>query len=72
DEMYLTGCKQNELRHGQEKAEGIVHYVRMRRDSARQQLEQLRKQTPRATDSASFPDTLEQLPPGSVTSESRR
>jgi len=26
DEMYLTGCKQNELRHGQEKADGIVHY----------------------------------------------
>jgi hypothetical protein len=35
----------------------------MRRDSARQQLEQLRKQTPRATDGSSFPDTLEQLPP---------
>src|SRR6266540_3022686 len=53
DEVYLTGCKQNELRHGQEKAEGIVHYVRMRRDSARQQLEQLRKETPRANDSES-------------------
>jgi hypothetical protein len=62
DEVYLTSCKQNELRHGQEKAEGIVHYVRMRRDSARQQLEQLRKRTPRATDSASFPDTMEPLP----------
>ena len=62
DEVYLTGCKQNELRHGQEKAEGILHYVRMRRDSARQQLEQLRKQTPRATDSASFPATMEPLP----------
>ncbi|HET9080884.1 MAG TPA: CotH kinase family protein, partial [Trebonia sp.] len=62
DEVYLTGSKQNELRHGQEKAEGIVHYVRMRRDSARQQLEQLRKQTPRATDSASFPSTMEPLP----------
>src|SRR5690242_4481010 len=62
DEVYLTGCKQNELRHGQEKAEGILHYVRMRRDSARQQLEQLRKQTPRATDSASFPSTMEPLP----------
>ena len=62
DEVYLTGCKQNELRHGQEKAEGIVHYVRMRRDSARQQLEQLRKETPRATDSASFPSTMEPLP----------
>jgi CotH kinase protein len=63
DEVYLSGCKQNELRHWQEKAEGIVHYVRMRRDSARQQLEQLRKTTPRATDRASFPATMELLPP---------
>ncbi len=62
DEVYLTGCKQNELRHGQEKAEGIVHYVRMRCDSARQQLEQLRKTTPRATDAADFPTTVEPLP----------
>jgi len=36
------------------KAEGIIHYVRMRHDSARQQLEQLRKETPRANDSESF------------------
>ncbi len=59
DEVYLSGCKQNELRHGNEKVEGIVHYVRMRRDSARQQLQQLRKTTPRATDSAAFAATLE-------------
>ncbi len=62
DEVYLSGCKQNELRHGQEKAEGIIHYVRMRRDSARQQLAQLRKSTPRATGGAGFPATMEQLP----------
>jgi hypothetical protein len=63
DEVYLSGCKQNELRHGQEKAEGIIHYVRMRRDSARQQLEQLRKTIPRSADGASFPATMEPLPP---------
>jgi hypothetical protein len=62
DEVYLSGCKQNELRHGQEKAEGIVHYVRMRRDSARQQLEELRKTTPRVNDPADFPATMEPLP----------
>jgi hypothetical protein len=62
DEVYLTGCKQNELRHGQEKADAIVHYVRMRRDSARQQLEQLRRETPRASDSESFPAVVEPLP----------
>lgn len=67
DEVYLSGCKQNELRHGQEKADGIIHYVRMRYDSARQQLDQLRKQTPRAIGGHGFPDTMESLPPGSVT-----
>ena len=55
----MSGCKQNELRHGNEKVEGIVHYVRMRRDSARRQLQQLRKTTPRATDPAAFATTLE-------------
>ena len=59
DEVYLSGCKQNELRHGNEKVEGIVHYVRMRRDSAGQQLQHLRKTTPRATDPAAFAPTLE-------------
>jgi hypothetical protein len=63
DEVYLSGCQQNELRHGQEKADGIVHYVRMRRDSAREQLERLRKEMPSATGRASFPATMEPLPP---------
>jgi hypothetical protein len=62
DEVYLTGCQQNELRRGQQKTEGIIHYVRMRHDSARQQLERLRKETPRASDGESFPDTMEPLP----------
>ena len=57
DEVYSSGCQQNELRHGNEKAEGIVHYVRMRRDSARQQLQELRKTIPRATDPAAFAAT---------------
>jgi hypothetical protein len=55
DEVYLSGCQQNELRHGQEKAEGIIHSVRMRHDSARQQLKQLRAATPRANGSAGIP-----------------
>jgi CotH kinase protein len=62
DEVYLSGCKQNELRHGQEKAEGIIHYVRMRRDSAGQQLAELRKGTRRATAGAAFPASVEPLP----------
>src|SRR5262249_57668635 len=59
DEVYQSGCKQNELRHGPEKADGIVHYVRMRYDSARQQLAQLRTATPRGSSGAGFPATLE-------------
>ena len=66
DEVYLSGCRQNELRHGNEKIEGIVHYVRMRRDSARQQLQQLRKTTPRTTDPAAFAATLENVAAAAV------
>ena len=55
---------QYELRHGKEKSEGIIHYVRMRRDSARQQLQQLRAAIPRASDRAGFPAVMEPLPPG--------
>jgi CotH kinase protein len=62
DEVYLSGCQQNELWHGQEKAEGIIHYVRMRCDSARRQLAELRKNIPRGTGAAAFPATVEQLP----------
>ncbi len=62
DEVYRSGCLQNELRHGNEKAEGIINYVRMRYDSARKQLGELRKTTPR-TDGAVFPAEMEELPP---------
>jgi len=55
DEVYRSGWKQYELAHGKEKAEGIIHYVRMRHDSARQQLKQLRAATPRANGSAGIP-----------------
>ncbi len=47
DEIYWSGCRQRELRHGRKKMEGILHYVRMRRDSARAQLTQLRRTMPR-------------------------
>ncbi len=54
NEVYWTGCRQRELRHGRKKMEGIVHYVRMRRDSARAQLKRLRRTAPR-TDSRHAP-----------------
>jgi hypothetical protein len=61
-EVYWNGCRQGELRHGKAKIEGILHYVRMRRDSARAQLEQLRLIMPRATDSGHSPATMEPPP----------
>jgi hypothetical protein len=60
DEIYWTGCQQRGLRHGRKKMEGIVNYVRMRRDSAGAQLEGLRQTMSREIDG--FPETLEQLP----------
>jgi hypothetical protein len=60
DEIYRSGCRQHELRQGRKKMEGIVHYVRMRRDSARAQLKQLRRTMPRTVDGP--PVALEPLP----------
>ena len=59
DEVYQGGCRQRELRHGKKTIEGIVHYVRMRHDSARAQLKRLRRTMPRAVDG--FPPAREQL-----------
>jgi hypothetical protein len=61
-EVYSNGCLQHELRHGKAKIEGIVHYVRMRRDSARTQLKQLRRTIPPAAGSEDFPAAMEPLP----------
>ena len=60
DEVYQSGCRQRELRHGKKTMEGIVHYVRMRHDSARAQLKRLRRAMPRTVDG--FPPAAEQLP----------
>jgi CotH kinase protein len=53
DEVYWSGCRQRELQHGRKKMEGIVHYVRMRRDSACAQLKKLKRKFPSAA--AGFP-----------------
>ena len=50
DEVYQSGCRQRELRHGKKTTEGIIHYVRMRHDSARAQLKGQRRTMPRAAD----------------------
>jgi hypothetical protein len=59
DEVYQSGCRQRQLRHGKKTIEGIVHYVRMRHDSARAQLKQLRRTIPRTVDG--FPPAAEPL-----------
>ena len=60
DEVYQSGCRQHELQYGKKTMEGIVHYVRMRHDSARAQLKRIRRTMPRAIDG--FPPAEEQLP----------
>jgi hypothetical protein len=60
DEVYQSGCRQHELRHGKKRMDGIVHYVRMRHDSARAQLKGLRRKYPRTA--GGFPLAAEQLP----------
>jgi len=61
-EVYLNGYRQHELWHGKAKIEGIIHYVRMRCDSARAQLRQLRQTIPHAVDREDFPARMESLP----------
>jgi hypothetical protein len=61
-EVYWNGWRQHELRQGKVRIEGILHYVRMRRDSAQAQLKQLRRTIPRAAASGDFPGAMESLP----------
>jgi hypothetical protein len=62
DDVYRTGYQQNEIWRGETKVEGIFHYVRMRCDSARQQLATLRKDYPSGASRATFSGMLEPLP----------
>jgi hypothetical protein len=61
-EVYRSNTLQEELRRGEETAQGVVHYVRMRHDSARAQLAALRRDHPAGSGGAAFPATLEPLP----------
>jgi hypothetical protein len=62
-EIYLNSYRQYEIHDIPRKIEGIVHYVRMRHDSAREQIEQFRKDLPRSACIGDFPSTVEPLPP---------
>ena len=54
DEVYRGGFAQEYLRHGNSSIEGIYHFVRMRRDSARAQLQTLRATYPAGASGAHF------------------
>ncbi len=62
DEVYRAGYQQNELWHGEAHVEGIVNFVRMRHDRAREQLAKLRAEYPRGASGASFTGVMEALP----------
>jgi hypothetical protein len=62
DEVYRSGREQQELRRGDAKTEGIIHYVRMRHDRARAQLAELRRDHPAGASGAEFSGKLEPLP----------
>ena len=62
DLVHSCGYKQYELQSWGNKVEGIVHYVRMRHDSARAQLTELRKSYPAGAGAKDFPGSMEPLP----------
>lgn len=64
-QVYLNGLRQYELNDWNYKVEGIIHYVRMRYDSARQQLEALRQHYPSGGSGETF-SALMEMPPQSV------
>jgi hypothetical protein len=62
DQVYWNGFEHHELRSGSQHTLGILHFIRMRHDNAREQLRSLRAQHPRGSSGATFPATLEPLP----------
>jgi CotH protein len=54
DEVYRSGFEQLELRHRDAFVLGVHHYVRMRYDSARRQLDVLRRRDPAGSSGANF------------------
>ncbi len=61
-QVYLTNAKQYEQIGWNFRVEGITHYVRMRYDSAREQLKKLRKRYPSGASGEHFTGVMETLP----------
>jgi hypothetical protein len=62
DQVYWNGFQHHELQTGSQNTLGILHFVRMRNTSAREQLQTLRQTHPRGASNAQFPASLEPLP----------
>lgn len=62
DQLYWNGFRHYELQKDGRRILGILHYVRMRHDSARAQLEQWRRTIPRGSSGAQFPERPADLP----------
>ncbi len=62
DQVYWNGFEGYELDKDGQHTTGILHYVRMRHDSARAQLERLRRKIPAGSSDARFPAEPTPLP----------
>lgn len=62
DQVYWNGFQHHELRAGDQLTLGILHFVRMRNQNAREQLQTLRQTHPRGSSGATFPAKAEPLP----------
>ena len=62
DEVYRAGYAQELLRHGESAIQGIHHYVRMRSDSAWDQLKALRPRYPSGGSGIDFGRLAERVP----------
>jgi hypothetical protein len=61
-EVYLAADMQNELWRGESHVQGIIHYVRMRADSAKAQLASLRATGSASGTGPTFPAVMEPVP----------
>jgi hypothetical protein len=62
DEVYQAGYAQEFLKHGNSNIQGIYHYVRMRSDSAWEQLKTLRATYPAGASGVDFGELAEPVP----------
>lgn len=62
EQVYWNGFRHEQLVVDAQRFTGILHYVRMRHDSALAQLQRMRADHPRGSSGATFPPTIDALP----------